>query len=147
MKVVLKADVKGTGKKDAVVEVSAGYARNFLFPKGLAVEANSAAMNEVRSKNAAKQHHLDEELAAAKEQAAKLEGKSFVITAKAGSGGRLFGAVTTKDIAQVIADATGETVDKRKISLDKDIKNFGTYEVEIKIYAGVTAKVNLEVKE
>ncbi|MDL2215673.1 50S ribosomal protein L9 [Ruminococcaceae bacterium OttesenSCG-928-N02] len=147
MKVVLKADVKGSGKKDDVVEVSAGYARNFLFPKGLAVEANAAAMNEVKNKNAAKQHKLDVELAAAQEQAKNLEGKTFTITAKAGAGGRLFGAVTTKDISTAILDMCNENVDKRKILLDKEIKNFGTYEVEIKMHAGVSAKVYVTVKE
>ncbi len=147
MKVVLKQDIKGTGKKDEVVEVSPGYARNFLFPKGLAVEASAGALNDVQNKNSAKQFKLETELAMAKSQAAKIDGQKLTIHAKAGQGGRLFGAVTAKDIGDAILTATGEAVDKRKIVLEKDIKSFGEYEVEVKVHSGVGAKVTVEIIE
>ena len=147
MKVVLKADVKNIGKKDELHEVSDGYARNFLFPRGLAVAADAGTVNEVKAKQASKQHHADAELAKAKELAAKLDGKEVVVHAKAGQGGRLFGAVTVKDIADAL-QKQGFEIDKRKISIDgREIKNFGNYEVEAKIYAGVTAKFTCKVEE
>lgn len=147
MKVVLLSDIKGTGKKDDIVEVSDGYARNFLFPKKLAREATSSAVNEVKGKNSAKQHRADVELAAAKDVAGKIDGKKLVIRAKAGTGDRLFGSVTSKEIAEEIKKATGCEVDKRKILLDRDIKSFGTYTVTVKVYQGVSAKVTVEVCE
>ena len=139
MKVVLKADVKGTGKKDQMVEVSDGYARNFLLPRGLAVAANAAAVNEVKTKESAKEQ--------AQQTAKKISGITVVVKAKAGQGGRLFGAVTGKDIAEALNKAAGVTVDKRKVVLDADIKNFGRYEVEIKVYPGVSAKITVAVEE
>lgn len=147
MKVVLKQDVKNIGKKDELHEVSDGYARNFLFPRGLAVAADAGTMNEVKAKQASKQHHAETELAEAKELAAKLDGKEVVVHAKAGQGGRLFGAVTVKDIADAL-QKQGFEIDKRKISMEsREIKNFGTYEAEAKIYAGVTAKFTCKVEE
>ncbi len=147
MKVVLKADVKGTGKKDQMVEVSDGYARNFLLPRGLAVAANAAAVNEVKTKESAKQHHAQVELEQAQQTAKKISGITVVVRAKVGQGGRLFGAVTGKDIAEALNKAAGVTVDKRKVVLDADIKNFGRYEVEIKVYPGVSAKITVAVEE
>ena len=97
MKVVLLQDVKGHGKKGELCNVSDGYARNFLFPKKLAVEADNAALNELKNREEAKEHHLKEEIAAANALAEKLNGKTVTITAKAGSGGRLFGSVTSKE--------------------------------------------------
>ncbi|MDK2813152.1 MAG: large subunit ribosomal protein [Clostridiales bacterium] len=147
MKVVLKKDVKGSGKKDQLVEVSDGYARNFLIPRGLAVVADGAAINEVKTKENAKQHHAAVELENAQQTAKKIDGTTVTVKAKAGQGGRLFGAVTAKDIAEAIGKITGETVDKRKIVLDADIKNYGRYEVEVKIHPGVVAKLTVAVEE
>lgn len=147
MKVVLKADVKGTGKKDQMVEVSDGYARNFLLPRGLAVAANAAAVNEVKTKESAKRHHAEVELADVQATAKKIGGMTVTVKAKAGQGGRLFGAVTGKDIAEAVNKAAGVSIDKRKVVLDADIKNYGQYEVEIKVYPSVTAKVTVVVEE
>lgn len=147
MKVVLLSDIKGTGKKNDVVEVSDGYARNFLFPRKLASEATSSALNEIQGKNSAKQHHAEVELAEAKAVAQKIDGKKVIIHAKAGSGDRLFGSVTSKEIAESIRAELGCEVDKRKIVLERDIKAFGSYEVTVKIYPSVTAKVTVEVTE
>ena len=146
MKVILLADVKGQGKKGELCNVSDGYARNFLFPKNLAMEANSAAMSELKSREQAAEHHKKEELAAAKETAAKLNGKTVVIKAKAGSSGKLFGSVTSKEIVEVLAKTTGITVDKKKMTV-ADIKNFGEYTAEIKLLAGVTATITVKVTE
>ncbi len=147
MKVVLKQDVKGIGKKDGLYEVSDGYARNFLLPRKLAVPADAAAVNEVKTKAAAQEHHAAEELAAAQALAAKMNGQTVQVQAKAGKGGRLFGSVTSKDIAAAVAAKLGEQVDKRKFVLDSEIKNFGTYEVEVKIYPKVAAKIKVAVVE
>ncbi|MDD3429048.1 MAG: 50S ribosomal protein L9 [Oscillospiraceae bacterium] len=147
MKVVLLQDVKGTGKKDQLVEVSDGYGRNFLLPRKLAKEASSSAINEVKTKESAKAHHAAEELATAQALAAKLDGKTVTIKAKAGTGGRLFGAVTSKDIAEAANKLFGTDLDKRKIVLDSDIKNYGRYEVAVKVYPNVTAKLAVSVEE
>lgn len=146
MKVVLLQDVKGHGKKGELCNVSDGYARNFLFPKKLAVEADNAALNDLRNREEAKAHHKKEEINAAKETAAKLEGKTVVIKAKAGSGGRLFGSVTSKEIAAQIKATLGIEIDKKKMNV-ADIKNFGEYTAEIKLYQGIIAKVNVKVCE
>lgn len=146
MKVVLKQDVKGQGKAGQMVNVSDGYARNFLFPRQLAIPADAQAMNELRSKEEAAQYHADMEKKAAKETAAVLKGKIVRITAKAGTGGRLFGSVTTKEVALALKEQYEVTVDKRKISMD-DIKAFGSYPAEIKLPAGVVAKVTVAVSE
>lgn len=147
MKVVLKKDVKAIGKKDEMHEVSDGYARNYLLPRGLAVAADAAALNEVKAKAAASEHHAAEELAKAQELAAKLNGLSITLKAKAGKGGRLFGSVTSKDIAAALSEKLGQTIDKRKIVLDSEIKNFGAYPVEIKVYPKVAAKLTVQVEE
>lgn len=111
MKVVLKQDVKSIGKKDELHEVSDGYARNYLLPRGLAVEADAAAVNEVRTKAAAVEHRAAQELAAAQKLAKKIDGRTVTLKAKAGQGGRLFGSVTAKDIAETLARETGEQID------------------------------------
>lgn len=146
MKVVLLADVKGQGKKGELCNVSDGYARNFLFPKNLAIEADSAALSELKSREASKEHHKKEEIAAAKATADKLNGKTVVIKAKAGSAGRLFGSVTSKEIAAEIKNSLGIEIDRKKMSV-ADIKNFGEYEAEIKLYTGVSAKLTVKVTE
>ena len=146
MKVILLADVKGHGKKGELVNVSDGYARNFLFPKKLAVEADNAAMSEFKSREEAKIHHKEEEIAAAKATAAKLEGKTVTMKAKAGAGGKLFGSVTTKEVAQEIKKSFSIEIDKKKMTM-ADIKNFGEYTAEIKLYTGISAKITVVVTE
>ncbi len=146
MKVILLADVKGKGKKGELCQVSDGYARNFLFPKNLAIEADSAAMSELKSREEAKQHHKAEEIAAAKELAARLEGKTVKIKAKAGNGGKLFGSVTSKEIAAEIKNSFGIEIDRKKMQV-ADIKNFGDYTAEIKLYTGISAKITVSVTE
>lgn len=147
MKVVLKQDIKGTGKKDQMVEVSDGYARNFLFPRKLAVPADAANANDVKNKAEAKQFHLEQERAAAQKLADAVNEKGITIHAKAGTNGRLFGAVTAKDIAQALKESYGVELDKRKIVLDADIKAYGCYPVSVKIYPGITAQVTVNVLE
>lgn len=146
MKVVLLQDVKGQGKKGELCNVSDGYARNFLFPKKLAVEADNSALNELKSREEAKAHHKQEEINVAKETAALLEGKTVTIIAKAGSGGRLFGSVTSKEIATQIEKELNIKIDKKKMNV-ADIKSFGEYTAEIKLYQGITAKLTVKVTE
>ena len=147
MKVVLLADVKGVGKKGELINASDGYARNFLLPRKLAKEANAQAMVELKNAEASKAYKVQTETEEAKRTADALSGKTVKITAKAGQGGRLFGSVTAKEIAQEVKNQFGVDVDKRKIGLDSDIKAFGTYPVEVKLYGGVTAKLSVMVSE
>jgi len=147
MKVVLKQDIKGTGKKDQLVEVSDGYARNFLFPRKLAVAADAANANDVKNKEQARAYHLEQERLAAQQLADAINEKGVVVHAKAGSNGRLFGAVTTKDIAEAINSTYQVELDKRKIVMDADIKAYGCYTVTVKIYTGITAEVKVDVLE
>ena len=146
MKVILKADVKSLGKKGDLVNTSDGYARNFLFPKGLAIEANAQAMNEFNNKENAKKFHKAEEIKAANELKDRIEGKTFKVVAKAGANGKLFGSVTAKDVSAAIKEEMDENIDKRKISM-QDIKAFGTTQIEVKVYQGITAKVFVQVVE
>lgn len=146
MKVLLKQDVKGQGKAGQVVNVSDGYARNFLFPRQLAVPADSQVMNELRTKEEAAQYHARVEKEAAMNAAAALKGKTVKISAKAGSAGRLFGAVTTKEVADALEKQFGIKVDKRKITMD-DIKAYGSYTAEVKLHSGVVAQVTVQVSE
>lgn len=146
MDVILKADVKGLGKKGEKVKASDGYARNFLFPKGLAVEANAQSLTELRNREAANQHKLDMEIAAANESKAKINGKTIKFTAKAGTNGRLFGSVTSKDVAAEIKKQYGVDADKRKITMD-DIKTFGSYKIDVKLYQNISAEMTVSVSE
>lgn len=146
MDVILKADVKGLGKKGEKVKASDGYARNFLFPKGLALEANAQSLTELRNREQSNQHKIDVEIAAANESKAKLQGKVVKITAKAGNNGKLFGSVTSKEVAAEITKQYGVKVDKRKITMD-DIKNFGSYKIEVKLYTNITAEMTVMVGE
>ncbi|MCM1299234.1 MAG: 50S ribosomal protein L9 [Firmicutes bacterium] len=147
MKVILLEDVKGTGKKGEIKEVKDGYARNCLIGKKLAVEANAANMNLLEGQKASAQHKLDVEIASAKELAAKLEGKTVNIKAKGGANGRLFGSITGKDIAAQLKKQFNCDVDKRKIAVNGDIKTFGGYQAEAKLYNGVSAKFTVMVEE
>ena len=146
MKVILKADVKSLGKKGDLVNASDGYARNFLFPKGLAVEANATAMNEFNNKEQSKTFHKAEEIKAAEEVKAQIDGKTFALKAKAGANGKLFGSVTAKDVAAKIKEEMNIDIDKRKISMT-DIKAFGTVKAEVKVYQGVVATISVQVTE
>lgn len=146
MKVVLKADVKGLGKKGELVNVSDGYARNFLFPRNLASEANAQAMSELKNKEQAEKYRIETETAAAKADAAKIEGKTLKIVAKAGQNGKLFGSVTAKEIAAELQKAYDVKVDKKRLDAE-DIKTFGTYTVNVKFNHGVKASFFVQVCE
>ncbi|MBS1328012.1 MAG: 50S ribosomal protein L9 [Oscillospiraceae bacterium] len=146
MKVILKEDVKGQGKKGQLVNVSDGYARNFLLPRGLAMEADAQAMNDLKNKEEAARHHAAMEKQNAEEAAKALKGKTVKLTAKAGSAGRLFGSVTTKEVAEGLKAQFQVEVDKRKISM-ADVKAFGSYEAEVKLYPGISAKITVMVGE
>ena len=147
MKVLMLADVKGQGKKDQIVEVSDGYARNFLFPKKLAVPADNKAMSEAKSKEEAKQFKLKEEKAAAQALADQLSKLTVKITATSGTDGRLYGSVTSKDIAEKLKEQHKVDIDKRKLVLSENIKAYGTYEIEVKVYPEISAKLNVTVTE
>lgn len=147
MKVVLLEDIKGNGKKGELINVSDGYARNFLFPRKLAKEANAQAMNELKNAEEAKAFKLKSETEAAQKTADQINGKSVRLFAKAGQGGRLFGSVTSKEIAEELKKQYHVDVDKRKIVLDGDIKAFGTFECEVKLYNGISAKIYAVVGE
>ena len=147
MKVILLTDVKDIGKKDDICNVSDGYARNFLFPKKLAKEASAQALNELKNAQEAQAFKKKTEEEAARKTASALEGKSVKLTAKAGKGDKLFGSVTAKEIAEALRQQYGVEVDKRKISLSADIKSFGTFECEVKLYTGISAKIFAVVSE
>lgn len=147
MKVILTQDVKGSGKKGDLLNVADGYAKNFLLKKGLAVVADAQAMNERKTKEEAAAHHAQVALDQAKEEASKLDGKKVTVSAKAGEKGRLFGKVTAKEIADAVQKEYGIEVNKKKVTLKTDIKNFGEYSFEIKLHTGVVAKMTVSVTE
>lgn len=146
MKLILKQDVKGLGKKDEMVEVSDGYARNFLIPRGIGVEASTANVNRMRDKQQAAANKQQREIDYAKTFKDKLDGKKVVVKAKAGESGKLFGAVASKDISEAIKAQFGVDIDKKKIILDEPIKVTGVKEVVIKLYRDVSAKVEVSVE-
>ena len=141
MKVILKQDIKGVGKNDQVVNAADGYARNFLFPKNLAVPADSGNMNNLKAKNESIQYRKGEDLKEAKEIAEKMKKITLKISVKAGDNGKLFGAVTAKEIAESLKNDYKIDVDKKKILLSESIKVAGTTRVEIKLNEGVMASV------
>ncbi len=146
MKVILTQDVKGQGKKDQIINVSDGYARNFLFPKKLAVPADSSALNDVKNKEAAKQHKIDVERAEAQSIAKRLESITLKMAYAAGPDKKLYGSVTSKDISEALEKDYGIQVDKRKITLAENIKAFGSFTAEVKLYTGVVGKINIVVE-
>lgn len=146
MKVILTQDVKAQGKKGEMINVSDGYARNFLFPKKLAIEANDQAVREMESKEAAKQHRIEMEKQSANELASKLEGITVKIVMGSGADGRLYGAVTAKDVSEALEKQFGISIDKRKISMDS-IKAYGRYAPEVKLYTSIVGKINLVVAD
>jgi large subunit ribosomal protein L9 len=147
LKVVLLQDVKAQGKKNDIVEVSEGYARNFLFPKKLAIPADAKAINDIKNKKSSEAHKIELERQAAKQTAEKLNDITVKITAEGGNDGRFYGAVTSKDIAEALKSQFGIEVDKRKIVLDAPIKAFGSYKVDIKLYQEICGKVTVSVCE
>lgn len=147
MKVILLEDVKGTGKKGEIKEVKDGYARNCLIKQKLAVEATNANLNILEGQQAHAQHKIDTDTENAKHIASVIEGKTFSTAVKAGANGKLFGSVTAKDVSKLIKDAHGLDVDKKKIVLKEDIKTFGTFEAEARLYNGVSAKFKVQVTE
>ncbi len=146
MKVVLLTDVKGHGKKDQIVEVADGFARNFLFPQKKAVPADAKIQNELKGKASSQQFRHDEELRVARETAAKLGDVTLHIKAQSGNDGRLYGAVTAKEIALELSRTVGVTVDKRKIKLDAPIKAYGSYQIEIRLFEDVVGKIVVSVE-
>ena len=147
MKVILLANVKGLGKKDEMVEAAEGYARNYLIPKKLAILADNKAQNELKGKESSRQFKIDEERKAALAVAEKLTGITVKIRSASGADGRLYGAVTAKDIAEALAKDYGITVDKRKLEIPDSIKNYGTYSVAVKLYTDVSGKFTVVVHE
>ena len=145
MKVVLLADVKGQGKKNDVINVSDGYARNFLLPRKLAVEADAKVMNEIKGREASIKHKIEVETSEAKALAAKLDTILVKIPASSGADGRLYGSITSKDIAEHLEKDYGITVDKRKIQLADPIRAYGKYDLTVKLYAEITGNIHVLV--
>lgn len=146
MKVILKQDVKDLGKAGELVNVSDGYAKNYLMPRKIAIEADAAAMNELKNREAAMAHRIAVEKENAQQSAKILDGKTLKVSANAGANGRLFGSVTSKEISEKIKSEFSIDIDKKRISVD-DIRSYGTYECNIKIYTGITAKIYIMVGE
>ena len=146
MKVILCADVKGQGKKDQIVEVSDGYARNFLFPKKLAIPADNKAMNEAKNKEASKQHKIDVEKQQAIDIAEKLKGIHLVFLSGAGPDKRLYGSITVKDLADRLKQDHNIDIDKRKISLAQPVKTFGNFTADVRLFTDVRGTIQFEVK-
>ena len=147
MKVILKADVRGKGKKGQMIEVAEGYARNFLLPKGLAMLATADAMNTMRLQEKAKAKADAEAKAAATEIAEKLKGLQVKVSSKGGEGGKLFGAVTGKEIAAALKEQYGMDVDSKKLVLDQPIKTFGSFEIKAKLGFEISGTVYVLVTE
>ena len=145
MKVILLCDVKGQGKKDQIVEVSDGYARNFLFPQKKAIAADAKATNELKNKEESKQYKINEEKKAASALAARINDSIVEISMEHGADGRLYGSVTAKDIAEALKKMLSVDIDKRKIILKDPIKTSGTHSVEIKLYTDIVAKFTVKV--
>jgi large subunit ribosomal protein L9 len=147
MLVILNKDVKGTGKAGDIVKVSDGYARNMLFPKGLATEATNNNVKALEKQKAAEAQRKADEKAAAQELAKKLEDVKVVIKTKSGEGGRLFGSITSKDIADETKKQTGIVIDKKKIQLSSPIKNMGKFDIKVKLYPEVVGVLTVEVTD
>ena len=147
MKIILLQDEKKLGKKGDIIEASEGYARNYILPKKIGVEANAKNMNDLKLQKANDEKVAKEQLEAAKAMAAELETKQVVVKIKAGEGGRTFGSVSTKEIATAFKEQHGVDIDKKKIVLPESIKSFGSYEVSVKLHPQVTGKLTVKVTE
>lgn len=147
MKVILQQDVKGQGKKGDLIDVSDGYARNFLLPKKLAVPANEANLNIMNQKKQAEKNKKDKEISSAKELALKISQATVCIKAKAGENGKLFGSITSKDIADGLKKQHNIDLDKRKLLLEDSIKSLGALDVEVRLYEGITSKLKVKVEQ
>ena len=145
MKVILLKDIKGTGKKDQIIEASDGYARNFLFPKGLAREASATNLNAIENAKSAQKHREDVERAKAEETRKALSGKAIKIVARGAEGGRLYGSVTAQEIADELFKQYGVKVEKRRIDV-ANIRNAGDFTVSVWLYAGITAEMTAKVE-
>lgn len=145
MKVILKADIKGVGKKDEVINASDGYARNFLFPKNLAVEANAENMSKLKAKKDSNAYKKSQEKEEAKKIAEKLSKILLKIPVKAGENGKIFGGVSSKEIAENLEKQYSIKVDKKKIDLKETIKTLGMFTIEIKLYEGVVGELKIDV--
>ncbi|NLL79198.1 MAG: 50S ribosomal protein L9 [Clostridiales bacterium] len=147
MKVILLEDVKALGKKGEVVNVSDGYARNCILPKKLGVEANGQNLNDLKLQKANDAKIAQEQLEEAQALAKELETKMVVVSMKAGEGGRAFGSISSKEISQALKEQFDLSIDKKKIQLPEALKNFGTYEVSVKLHPKVVGKFRVNVKE
>lgn len=147
MKVILLEDIKGKGKRNQVIEVPDGYARNYLLAKKLAIVADNKALNELRNREASKQHKYDVEKAAAEEAAKRLKEVLLVLRRKAGVDNKLYGAITTKEITQQLKLEYNIDVDKKKLSIESPIKTFGTYKIKAKLFSDISAVITVQVVE
>ena len=147
MKVMLLQDVKGQGKKDQIINVSDGYARNFLLPRKLAVIADNKAISDAKNKEEARLHKIEVEKAAAKELAEKLDAVLVKIGQSAGADGKLYGSVTSSDVADELKKQHGIEIDRRKIQMDGPIKAFGSYDLDVKLYPEISGTVHVIVTE
>ena len=145
MKVILKADIKGVGKKDQVINASDGYVRNFLFPKNLAIEANNENMSKLKAQENSKAYKKGQEKEEAKKIAEKLAGIQLKVLVKAGENGKIFGGVSAKEIADNLEKQHSIKIDKKKIDLKETIKTLGMFTIEIKLYEGVVGKLKIDV--
>ena len=145
MKVILKADIKGVGKKDQIINASDGYARNYLFPKNLAVEANNTNMSKLKAKNESVQYKKDLEKEEALKIKQELSQMLVVIKVKAGENGKIFGGVSSKEIVENLEQQYKIQIDKKKINLKETIKNLGVHNIEIKLYEGVIGNLRVSV--
>lgn len=147
MKIILLQDEKKLGKKGDVIEASEGYARNYILPKKIGVEATPKNMNDLKLQKANEEKKAKELLEQAQAMAKNLETKQIVVKIKAGEGGKVFGSVSTKEIAAAVKEQYGIEIDKKKIQLAENLKNFGTYEVVLKLHPAVAAKLSVKVTE
>ena len=146
MKVILLKDIKGTGKKDQIIEVSDGFGRNYLLPRKLAVEATNEAMNAIEKSKSAAKHREDVKKNEAEQSARDLKGKTVTVKVRAGENGRLYGSITTQEIADALKAQHGVEMDKRKIELDEKVTSVGQTTITLKLYAGVATKMNLVIE-
>lgn len=145
MKVILKQDIKGVGKKDQIINANDGYARNYLFPRNLAVPADKGNINNLQSKQTAEEHRKELEKQAAKETAKKIEETQLKLAVKSGENGKIFGSITAKEIAENLEKQYKIKVEKKKIQLEEPIKNLGIFSIEIKLYEGIIAKLKVNI--